>query len=61
MAIIRRLSTVRQGGIVFTGNTLGLAPATASGGCFGGAPFTVTAFYGKGCGCRGYSVYYPYY
>lgn len=21
----------------------------------------VTAFYGRGCGCRGYSCYYPYY
>lgn len=23
--------------------------------------FTVTAFYGRGCGCRNYSCYYPYY
>lgn len=37
MAIIKRFSTVRQGGTVFTGNTLGLAPATASGGGYLGS------------------------
>lgn len=31
MAIIKRFSTVRQGGVVFAGNTLGLAPAVGGG------------------------------
>lgn len=43
MAIIRRFSTVRQGGIVFTGNTLGLAPATASGGGYAGSAAVFTS------------------
>lgn len=37
MAIIRRFSTVRQGGIVFTGNTLGLVPSFQSGGVYAGS------------------------
>ena len=37
MAVIKRFSTVRQGGIVFTGNTLGLAPAVSSSGGFAGS------------------------
>lgn len=37
MAIIKRFSTVRQGGTVFAGNTLGLAPATTSGGGYLGS------------------------
>lgn len=32
MAIIRRFSTIRQGGIVFTGNTAGLSPVNAAWG-----------------------------
>lgn len=37
MAIIKRFSTVRQGGVVFAGNTLGLAPAVGGGGGFAGS------------------------
>ena len=35
MAIIQRFSTIRRGGIIFTGNTAGLAPVNASGGRYG--------------------------
>ena len=31
MAIIQRFSTIRRGGIIFAGNTAGLAPVNASG------------------------------
>ena len=37
MAIIRRFSTIRQGGIVFTGNTAGLSPVNATGGQIAGS------------------------
>lgn len=35
MAIIQRFSTIRRGGIIFTGNTAGLAPVNASGRRYG--------------------------
>lgn len=37
MAIIRRFSTIRQGGIVFKGNTAGLSPVNATGGQIAGS------------------------
>lgn len=37
MAIIQRFSTIGRGGIIFTGNTAGLAPVNASGGQFAGS------------------------
>ena len=37
MAIIKRFSTVKQGGVVFAGNTLGLALAVGGGGGFAGS------------------------
>lgn len=35
MAIIQRFSTIRRGGIIFTGNTAGLAPMNATSGRYG--------------------------
>lgn len=43
MAVIKRFSTVRQGGTVFTGNTLGLAPAVQSGGSYAGSATVFTS------------------
>lgn len=43
MAVIKRFSTVRQGGTVFTGNTLGLAPAVQSGGSYAGSATAFTS------------------
>lgn len=37
MAIIKRFSTIRQGSVVFTGNTAGLAPVNATSGQFAGS------------------------
>lgn len=37
MSVIKRFSTVRQGGIAFTGNTAGLAPVNATSGQFAGS------------------------
>lgn len=44
MAIIKRFSTVRQGGVVFAGNTLGLAPAVGGGGGFAGSAWGFPLF-----------------
>lgn len=37
MAIIQRFSTIRRGGIIFAGNTAGLAPVNASSGQYAGS------------------------
>lgn len=46
MAIIQRFSTIRRGGIIFTGNTAGLAPVNASGGRYG-TRYGVGRIFGK--------------